>query len=231
MLLDLEFIIKIAKEKIEKLKTFPKNPLNDPSLTWFQNDPQDKKENELMSRYKVIASQISSQTTLEHQKIIIRKNLYHYNWRAIQLMFICSSNEEPFRFILDNKDAPTFAGERISSEMLEKYYKWCVLHNPTTKDLSFNLEKSFANSAVIAQEYSFPTLVSTLLFEPALNIGDRGAWDKLLVLKKYFVKEIVTFMKKLNNDGICDDPRLFSIFEKAEKAANSKMEEDFLEGK
>ena len=115
--------------------------------------------------------------------------------------------------------------------MLEKYYKWCVLHNPTTKGLSFNLEKSFANSAVIAQEYSFPTLVSTLLFEPALNIGDRGAWDKLLVLKKYFVKEIVTFMKKLNNDGICDDPRLFSIFEKAEKAANSKMEQDFLEGK
>ena len=35
----------------------------------------------------------------------------------------------------------------------------------------------------------------------------------------------------VNNDGICDDPRLFSIFEKAEKAANSKMEEDFLEGK
>ena len=74
MLLDLEFIIKIAKEKIEKLKTIPKNPLNDPSLTWFQNDPQHKKANELMSRYKVIASQISSQTTLEQQKIIIRKN-------------------------------------------------------------------------------------------------------------------------------------------------------------
>ena len=231
MLLDLEFIIKIAKEKIEKMKALQEDELIDPAYSWFQNDPENKKANALMDIYKIAASQISSQTTLEHQKIIIRKNLYHYNWRAIQLMFICSSNEEPFRFILDNKEAPTFAGERISSEMFEKYYKWCVLHNPTTKDLSFNLEKSFANSAVIAQEYSFPTLVSTLLFEPALNIGDRGAWDKLLVLKKYFVKEIVTFMKKLNNDGICDDPRLFSIFEKAEKAANSKMEEDFLEGK
>ena len=49
-------------------------------------------------------------------------------------------------------------------------------------------------------------------------------------LKKYFLKEIITFMKKLNNDGTCD-PGSFSIFEKIEKALNSKMEKDFCEGK
>ena len=156
--------------------------------------------------------------------------MYSNDWRAVQLMFIISSNEEPFRFMLDSEDAPTFSGERISSEMFEKYYKWCVLHNPTTKNIGFSLDKSFENSAIIAEKYSLPTLVSTLLFGPALNIGDGGLWDKIHVLKKYFVKEIITFMKKLNNDGICD-PKSFSILEKIEKALNSKIEKDFCEGK
>ena len=133
--------------------------------------------------------------------------------------------------MFDREDAPTFYGERISSEMFEKYYNWCVLHNPTIKNIGLSLDKSFENSAIIVQEYSLPTLISILLSECSTNIGDGVAIDKLRILKKNFGKEIITFMKKLNNDGICDDPRLFSIFEKAEKAANSKMEEDFLEGK
>ena len=188
MLLDLEFIIKIAKEKTEELKTIPENPLHDPSIIWLQNDPQDKKANELMSKYKVIASQISSQTTLEQQKIIIRKIMYSHDWRALQLMFIFISNEEPFRFMLDSEDAPTFSGEKISSEMLEKYYKWCVLHNPTIKNIGLSLDKSFENSAIIVQEYSLPTLISILLSECSTNIGDGVAIDKLRILKKNFGK-------------------------------------------
>ena len=230
MLLDLEFIIKIAKEKTEELKTIPENPLHDPSIIWLQNDPQDKKANELMSKYKVIASQISSQTTLEQQKIIIRKIMYSHDWRAMQLMFIISSNEEPFRFMFDREDAPTFSRERISSEMFEKYYNWCVLHNPTIKNIGLSLDKSFENSAIIAEEYSLPTLISILLSECSTNIGDGVAIDKLRILKKNFGKEIITFMKKLNNDGTCD-PGSFSILEKIEKALNSKMEKDFYEGK
>ena len=230
MLLDLEFIIKIAKEKTEELKTIPENPLHDPSIIWLQTDPQDKKANELMSRYKVIASQISSQTTLEQQKIIIRKIMYSHDWRAMQLMFIISSNEEPFRFMFDREDAPTFSGERFSSEMFEKYYNWCVLHNPTIKNIGLSLDKSFENSAIIVQEYSLPTLISILLSECSTNIGDGVAIDKLRILKKNFGKEIITFMKKLNNDGTCD-PGSFSILEKIEKALNSKMEKDFYEGK
>ena len=230
MLLDLEFIIKIAKEKTEELKTIPENPLHDPSIIWLQNDSQDKKANELMSKYKVIASQISSQTTLEQQKIIIRKIMYSHDWRAMQLMFIISSNEEPFRFMFDREDAPTFSGERISSEMFEKYYNWCVLHNPTIKNIGLSLDKSFENSAIIVQEYSLPTLISILLSECSTNIGDGVAIDKIRILKKNFGKEIITFMKKLNNDGTCD-PGSFSILEKIEKALNSKMEKDFYEGK
>ena len=230
MLLDLEFIIKIAKEKTEELKTIPENPLHDPSIIWLQNDPQDKKANELMSKYKVIASQISSQTTLEQQKIIIRKIMYSHDWRAMQLMFIISSNEEPFRFMFDREDAPTFSRERISSEMFEKYYNWCVLHNPTIKNIGLSLDKSFENSAIIVQEYSLPTLISILLSECSTNIGDGVAIDKIRILKKNFGKEIITFMKKLNNDGTCD-PGSFSILEKIEKALNSKMEKDFYEGK
>ena len=230
MLLDLEFIIKIAKEKIEKMKALQEDELIDPAYSWFQNDPENKKANALMDIYKIVASQISSQTTSEHQKIIIRKNLYHYNWRAIQLMFILSFPEEPFGFLYTDKNYSKMMKEDISNETMEKYYKWCTLHNPTTKNLGFSLDKSFVNSAIIAEKYSLPTLISALLFEPLINIGDRGAWDQMYELKKYFLKEIITFMKKLNNDGTCD-PGSFSILEKIEKALNSKMEKDFCEGK
>ena len=156
--------------------------------------------------------------------------MYSHDWRAMQLMFIISSNEEPFRFMFDREDAPTFSGERISSEMFEKYYNWCVLHNPTIKNIGLSLDKSFENSAIIVQEYSLPTLISILLSECSTNIGDGVAIDKLRILKKNFGKEIITFMKKLNNDGTCD-PGSFSILEKIEKALNSKMEKDFYEGK
>ena len=230
MLLDLEFIIKIAKEKIEKLKKLPEDHLIDPSLNWIQNDPGNQKANALMDIYKIAASQISSQTTLEQQKTIIRKIDYAHTWKAIQLMFILSFPEEPFGFLYTDKNYSKMMKEKFSNETMEKYYKWCTLHNPTTKNLGFSLDKSFENSGLIAKEYSLSTLISNLLNECAINIGDGVARDKLEILKKYFLKEIITFIKKLNNDGTCD-PKSFSILEKIEKAANSKMEQDFIEGK
>ena len=187
-MLDLKFIIKIAEEKIEKMKALQEDELIDPAYSWFQNDPENKKANALMDIYKIVASQISSQTTLEQQKIIIRKIMYSHDWRAMQLMFIISSNEEPFRFMFDREDAPTFSGERISSEMFEKYYNWCVLHNPTIKNIGLSLDKSFENSAIIVQEYSLPTLISILLSECSTNIGDGVAIDKLRILKKNLKK-------------------------------------------
>ncbi len=50
MLLDLEFIIKIAKEKIEKMKALQEDELIDPAYSWFQNDPENKKANALSKR-------------------------------------------------------------------------------------------------------------------------------------------------------------------------------------
>ena len=68
MLLDLEFIIKIAEEKIEEIKALQENKIPDPAYKWFQNDPTNSKKNTLMDTYRIIANQISSQTTLEQQK-------------------------------------------------------------------------------------------------------------------------------------------------------------------
>ena len=228
-MLDFEFIIKIAEEKIEKIKSDEDLIKLNIEHGWLQNDPNKSKQIELMDRYKPIAKQISMQNVLEDQKIITRKSIYYYSWRATELEFIVISGEEPFRFIYDDKNSPTSG--KISSEMFEKYYKWCVLHNPTTKHLGFKLEKTFENNALVAQEYSLRSLISTLLYEVALNIGDGGAWEKIFVLKKYFVKEIINFMKKLNNDGVCNDPKLFSKFEKAEKLLNIIEENNFLAGK
>ena len=43
--------------------------------------------------------------------------------------------------------------------------------------------------------------------------------------------EHIPVLKKLDNEGVCNDPKLFSKFEKAEKFLNMQAENDFLEGK
>jgi len=202
----------------------------EPCFAWLQNDPNSKKRNELMERYSFIANNIVSQANIEQQKITLRKYIHLHTWRGVELFFILMIPEgTSFRFYYDAIGLK--AKEKISNQVSENYYRWCVLHNPITKHLGFTIEKSFENVALIAEEYSLNLLIANLLFEPAMNIGDGNVQEKLSKLKKFYFKELITFMKKLDNEGVCNDPKLFSKFEKGEKFLNMQAENDFLEGK
>ena len=196
-MLDSNFILKIGKEKIQHYKnintvSLPAE-LQDPYLYWVQNDPDKSKENCFLAELKKVAEEICSKNTLIEQKRAIKTAILNFVLSSASLFFILLYPKEE-----DHNNLRFFPFTNLNSSQLDNYLNFISSNDQYFKSKGITNEKTFQNSAVIAQVYSVSNLIYLTLEECALNIGISNIKEKNKAFVKIMVDIIYPSIKNNN---------------------------------
>lgn len=216
-MLDTSFILKIGKEKIQHYKninidTLPAE-LQDPFLHWVQNDPDKSKENYFLVDLKKVAEEICSKNTLMEQKKAIKTEILNFVLSSASLFFILLYPKED-----DHNNLRFFPFTNLSSGQLDNYLNFISTNDQYFKSKGITNEKTFQNSALIAQIYSISNLIYLTLEECALNIGINNIKTKVQLVRKNMANDISSAIQN-NLDG----SNAFNVL------LNSSVEKKFIE--
>ena len=149
-MLDSNFILKIGKEKIQHYKNINMDSLpaelQDPYLHWVQNDPDKSKENYFLAELKKVAEEICSKNTLIEQKKAIKTAILNFVLSSASLFFILLYPKEE-----DHNNLRFFPFTNLNSSQLDNYLNFISSNDQYFKSKGITNEKTFQNSAVIAQ--------------------------------------------------------------------------------
>jgi hypothetical protein len=222
-MLDKDFILKIANEKINNIKNLNLENLDprlsDPSYNWIQNDPTNvKKEfifSELNKRIVLLTNNI------EDQKRYTKKFLYTSVRNLAQLFFIVyvPINNQPLYLY------PPFS--KLTTQQSDRFLLFLTRDGELLSKEGITSEKSFYNCALIAQLYSVNNFLCLIFQELLLNLGENNIRNITNTLRKNMVNEVVNFVKVLDENGNVDLTKI-SIKYKITAFLNKKFEDEFL---
>jgi len=216
-MLDSNFILKIGKEKIQHYKNINMDSLpaelQDPYLYWVQNDPDKSKENYFLAELKKVAEEICSKNTLIEQKKAIKTAILNFVLSSASLFFILLYPKEE-----DHNNLRFFPFTNLNSSQLDNYLNFISSNDQYFKSKGITNEKTFQNSAVIAQVYSVSNLIYLTLEECALNIGISNIKTKVQSIRKNKANDISS-----NIQNNLDSSNMFNVIK------NSSAEKKFIE--
>lgn len=216
-MLDSNFILKIGKEKIQHYKNINIDSLpaelQDPYLHWVQNDPDKSKENYFLAELKKVAEEICSKNTLIEQKKGIKTAILNFVLSSASLFFILLYPKEE-----DHNNLRFFPFTNLNSSQLDNYLNFISSNDQYFKSKGITNEKTFQNSAVIAQVYSVSNLIYLTLEECALNIGISNIKTKVQSIRKNMANDISS-----NIQNNLDSSNMFNVIK------NSSAEKKFIE--
>lgn len=216
-MLDSNFILKIGKEKIQHYKNINIDSLpaelQDPYLHWVQNDPDKSKENYFLAELKKVAEEICSKNTLIEQKKAIKTAILNFVLSSASLFFILLYPKEE-----DHNNLRFFPFTNLNSSQLDNYLNFISSNDQYFKSKGITNEKTFQNSAVIAQVYSVSNLIYLTLEECALNIGISNIKTKVQSIRKNMANDISS-----NIQNNLDSSNMFNVIK------NSSAEKKFIE--
>jgi hypothetical protein len=219
-MLDKDFILKIANEKIEKFKNLNLESLDlrtsDPSYNWIQNDPtNEKKEIILAELNKKI---ILLTKNIKDQKLYAKKLLYTFVRNSVQLFFI-------IMYPINNQ-LQYFPFTNLTTQQLDRFLLYLIRDEELLSKEGITSEKSFNNGALISQLYSINNFLYLIFEELLLNLGENNIRNITNTLRKNMTNEVVDFIKVLDENGNVD---LTKISKKLSLTVllNKKFEDEF----
>jgi len=220
-MLDKDFILKIANEKIEKFKNLNLESLDlrtsDPSYNWIQNDPtNEKKEIILAELNKKI---ILLTKNIKDQKLYAKKLLYTFVRNSVQLFFI-------IMYPINNQ-LQYFPFTNLTTQQLDRFLLYLIRDEELLSKEGITSEKSFNNGALISQLYSINNFLYLIFEELLFNLGENNIRNITNTLRKNMTNEVVDFIKVLDENGNVDLTKISTKY-KVTALLNKKFEDEFL---
>ena len=220
-MLDKNFILKIAEEKIEKFKNLNLESLDpqlsDPSYYWIQNDPtNEKKEIILAELNKKI---ILLTKNIKDQKLYAKKLLYTFVRNSVQLFFI-------IMYPINNQ-LQYFPFTNLTTQQLDRFLLYLIRDEELLSKEGITSEKSFNNGALISQLYSINNFLYLIFEELLFNLGENNIRNITNTLRKNMTNEVVDFIKVLDENGNVDLTKISTKY-KVTALLNKKFEDEFL---
>ena len=220
-MLDKNFILKIANEKIEKFKNLNLESLDlrtsDPSYNWIQNDPtNEKKEIILAELNKKI---ILLTKNIKDQKLYAKKLLYTFVRNSVQLFFI-------IMYPINNQ-LQYFPFTNLTTQQLDRFLLYLIRDEELLSKEGITSEKSFNNGALISQLYSINNFLYLIFEELLFNLGENNIRNITNTLRKNMTNEVVDFIKVLDENGNVDLTKISTKY-KVTALLNKKFEDEFL---
>ena len=205
-MLDKNFIIKIAQDHINKIKSIQTLDPRDIAGEWIrQNDMWDS-ENKFLSDLKKYTNELVEYDDPEIQFNKTKVAFMQLNLATHQLSSILMIPEEKngqCDFILPNKVIP--------SNQLENLLKHYALYEQLLSKLGFGDDRSLTNALIVKEKYCTVMLSNQVIMECLFNIGvntnyleEFNCQNIQELAKKFgenYFNEIKSFSSVLNNDG------------------------------
>jgi len=218
-MLDKDFILKIANEKIEKFKNLNLESLDlrtsDPSYGWIQDDPANVRKEIILSELNKIITLLTK--NIKDQKLYTKKLLFNFINKSVQLFFIVlypnnQFNYRPFTI--------------LTTQQIDRFLLYLIRHEELTAKEGITSEKTFENAHSILDLYSLNNFLYLIFEELLLNLGENNIRNITETLRKNMTNEVVDFIKVLDEDGNVD---LTKISKKLSLTVllNKKFEDEF----
>lgn len=220
-MLDKDFILKIANEKIDKFKNLNLESLDlrtsDPSYNWIQNDPTNEKK-------EIILSELNKKIILltkniKDQKLYAKKLLYTFVRNSVQLFFI-------IMYPINNQ-LQYFPFTNLTTQQLDRFLLYLIRDEELLSKEGITSEKSFNNGALISQLYSINNFLYLIFEELLFNLGENNIRNITNTLRKNMTNEVVDFIKVLGENGNVDLTKISTKY-KVTALLNKKFEDEFL---
>lgn len=221
MMLDKDFILKIANEKIDKFKNLNLESLDlrtsDPSYNWIQNDPTNEKK-------EIILSELNKKIVLltkniKDQKLYAKKLLYTFVRNSVQLFFI-------IMYPINNQ-LQYFPFTNLTTQQLDRFLLYLIRDEELLLKEGITSEKSFNNGSLISQLYSINNFLYLTFEELLFNLGENNIKNTTNSLRKNMTNEVVDFIKVLDENGNIDLTKISTKY-KVTALLNKKFEDEFL---
>ena len=220
-MLDKNFILKIAEEKIEKFKNLNLESLDpqlsDPSYYWIQNDPTNEKKEIIFSE-------------LNRRIVLLTKNIKDQKLNAKKFLYTSVRNSAQLFFIIMypiNNQFQYFPFSNLTTQQLDRFLLYLTRDEELLSKEGIKNEKSFNNSALISQLYSINNYLCLIFEELLLNLGEDNIKNKTNTLRKNMANEVVDFIKVLDENGNVDLTKVSAKY-KVTAFLNKKFEDEFL---
>lgn len=206
-MLDKNFILKIGKEKIEKIKKEETLSTNNLASLWVLQDVMWNSEFKFFNDLESIANKLDAIKNSKKQFHKAKETFLEYNLTTFQLFSVLMIHKEED----DGKCNFMFPQEHIKLEELENLLKHFSIYEQTLSKLGLGHDRSLSNAMIVTEKFCIFTLLKRVIMECLFNIGVNESFlrefnckniDELeRIFGKQYLIEIREFAKVLNNDG------------------------------
>ena len=231
-MLDKEFIFKIGKEKIEKIKKEETLNSNDLVSLWILQDEMWNSEFKFFSALENLSNQLNDIKDPREQFQKTKQIFMEYNLTTYQLFTVLMIHKEE-----QGKCNFNFPQEHIKLVELENLLKHFSIHEQGLSKLGLGHDRSLANAMSITEKFSIFTLLKRVIMECLFNIGVNQQFlrefnctnikDLEGRFGRQYLIEIRDFAKVLNNNGTIN-PELWSKLGDQNSLTSKAMELKFL---
>ena len=165
-MLDKEFILKIGKEKIEKIKKEETLNSNDLVSLWILQDEMWNSEFKFFSALENLSNQLNDINDPREQFQKTKLIFMEYNLTTYQLFTVLMIHKEE-----QGKCNFNFPQEHIKLVELENLLKHFSIHEQGLSKLGLGHDRSLANAMRITEKFSIFTLLKRVIMECLFNIG------------------------------------------------------------
>jgi len=218
-MLDKDFILKIANEKIDKFKNLNLESLDlrtsDPSYSWIQDDKANVRKEIILSELNKIIIILTK--NIKDQKLYTKKLLFNFINKSVQLFFIVLYPNNQFNY---------FPFPILTTQQIDRFLLYLIRHEELTTKEGITSEKTFENAHSILDLYSLNNFLYLIFEELLLNLGENNIRNITNTLRKNMTNEVVDFIKVLDENGNVD---LTKISKKLSLTVllNKKFEDEF----
>jgi hypothetical protein len=219
-MLDKNFILKIAEEKIEKFKNLNLESLDplsyDPLYIWIQEDTSNERKKIIFLELNKLITNLTK--NIKDQKLNAKKLLFNYINKSVQLYFIFMNPNNQFKYL---------PFSNLTTQQIDRFLLYLIRHEELTTKEGITSEKTLKNAHSIFDLYSLNHFLYLIFEELLLNLGEGNIRNTTNELRKNMFNEVKDFIKVLDENGNVDQTKISNKL-KLTILLNNKFENEFL---